>query len=205
MAVFVRSQAQVSRAQDTVARADTPCETLDQKLRVKQGAVSVTTMHRAKGLEFRAVAAMACDDEVIPLQEWIENVSDDSDLEEVYHPEQHLLYVACTWARDQLLLTGVSPASDEQQMADLESDLVGGRLFKSRMVTNAQELQPVLLPNEAHLVSVAFGHPAPGSLVLMGRPPSRCRPRTIILVAAVGAAVIGHAVWAPFPRFDQPW
>ena len=55
---------------------------------------------------------MACDDEVIPLQERIENVADDSDLEEVYNTEQHLLYVACTRARDQLLVTGVSPASE---------------------------------------------------------------------------------------------
>ena len=55
---------------------------------------------------------MACDDDVIPLQERIEHVSDDSDLEEVYHTEQHLLYVACTRARDQLLVTGVSPASE---------------------------------------------------------------------------------------------
>ena len=29
-------------------------------------------MHLAKGLEFRAVAVMACDDEVIPLQDWLE-------------------------------------------------------------------------------------------------------------------------------------
>ena len=29
---------------------------MNQKLKVKQGAVSVTTMHRAKGLEFRGVA-----------------------------------------------------------------------------------------------------------------------------------------------------
>ena len=112
VAVFVRSQAQVSRAQEAVARAEIPGETLNQKLKVKPGAVSVTTMHRAKGLEFRAVAAMACDDEVIPLQERIEHVSDDSDLEEVYHTEQQLLYVACTRARDQLLVTGVSPASE---------------------------------------------------------------------------------------------
>ena len=37
-------------------------------------------MHLAKGLEFRAVAVMACDDEVIPLQERIETVGDDADL-----------------------------------------------------------------------------------------------------------------------------
>jgi superfamily I DNA/RNA helicase len=57
-------------------------------------------MHLAKGLEFRAVAVMACDDEVIPSQERIETVTDESDLEEVYNTERHLLYVACTRARD---------------------------------------------------------------------------------------------------------
>ena len=69
-------------------------------------------MHLAKGLEFRAVAVMACDDEIIPLQARIETVADDSDLEEVYNTERHLLYVACTGARDHLLVTSVNPASE---------------------------------------------------------------------------------------------
>jgi superfamily I DNA/RNA helicase len=64
-----------------------------------------------KGLEFRAAVVMACDDEVIPLQERIETVTDDADLEEVHSTERHLLYVACARARDQLLVTGVNPAS----------------------------------------------------------------------------------------------
>ena len=62
-------------------------------------------MHLAKGLEFRAVAVMACDDEIIPLQERIEMGTDDADLQEVYDTERHLLYVACTRARDYLLVT----------------------------------------------------------------------------------------------------
>ena len=74
--------------------------------------VSVSTMHLAKGLEFRAVAVMACDDEILPLQERIETVADDADLEEVYNTERHLLYVACTRARDHLLITSVEPASE---------------------------------------------------------------------------------------------
>ena len=48
---------------------------------------------------------MACDDEIIPSQECIEAVSDNADLEEVYDTERHLLYVACTRARDRLLVT----------------------------------------------------------------------------------------------------
>ena len=69
-------------------------------------------MHLAKGLEFRAVAVMACDDEIVPLQERIETVGDEADLQEVYDTERHLLYVACTRARDHLLITSVDPASE---------------------------------------------------------------------------------------------
>ena len=69
-------------------------------------------MHLAKGLEFRAVVVMACDDEVIPLQERVEAVTDDADIEEVYNTERNLLYVACTRARDRLLVTSAAPASE---------------------------------------------------------------------------------------------
>jgi ATP-dependent exoDNAse (exonuclease V) beta subunit len=55
---------------------------------------------------------MACDDEIIPSQERIENVADDVDLEEVYDSERHLLYVVCTRARDHLSVTGIEPASE---------------------------------------------------------------------------------------------
>jgi ATP-dependent exoDNAse (exonuclease V) beta subunit len=58
-------------------------------------------------------AVAACDDEAISSpQERIENVADDADLEEVYETERHLLYVACTRARDHLLVTGVKPAPE---------------------------------------------------------------------------------------------
>jgi len=55
---------------------------------------------------------MACDDEAIPSQARMQSVTDDADLEDVYNTERHLLYVACTRARDRLLITGVDPASE---------------------------------------------------------------------------------------------
>lgn len=58
------------------------------------------------------MAVMACDDEVIPSQARVESIADNADLQEVYDTERHLLYVACTRARDQLLITGVEPASE---------------------------------------------------------------------------------------------
>lgn len=110
--VFVRSDAQLDRARAAVKEAGVFFKVLDEHVDTASGHVSISTMHLAKGLEFRAVVVMACDDEVIPLQERIETVGDDADLQEVYDTERQLLYVACTRARDQLLVTSIEPASE---------------------------------------------------------------------------------------------
>lgn len=110
--VLVRSMDQLDRAVSAAEESGTPAKVLDKHLQTGLAHISVSTMHLAKGLEFRAVAVMACDDEVIPLQQRIEAVADDADLQEVYDTERNLLYVACTRARDHLLVTGVTPASE---------------------------------------------------------------------------------------------
>jgi mRNA-degrading endonuclease RelE of RelBE toxin-antitoxin system len=110
--VFVRSAAELDRACEAVKAAELLFKILDENFETASGHVSISTMHLAKGLEFRAVAVMACDDEIIPLQERIETVADDADLEEVYNTERHLLYVACTRAQDHLIVTSVDPASE---------------------------------------------------------------------------------------------
>jgi mRNA-degrading endonuclease RelE of RelBE toxin-antitoxin system len=110
--VFVRSEAELVRAKDAAKEAGLAFKVLDEHVESTSGYVSIATMHLAKGLEFRAVVVMACDDEIIPLQERIEAVGDDADLQEVYDTERQLLYVACTRARDHLLVSGVSPVSE---------------------------------------------------------------------------------------------
>jgi superfamily I DNA/RNA helicase len=110
--VFVRSAAQLERATAAAKASGMSFLVLDEHVETKRGHVSIGTMHLAKGLEFRAVAVMACDDEIVPLQARIEKVGEDADLQEVYDTERHLLYVACTRARDELLVTGVDPVSE---------------------------------------------------------------------------------------------
>lgn len=73
---------------------------------------AILTMHDAKGLEFRAVAVMALDEDVLPDAERLAGVGDIADLEAIQDTERHLLYVAATRARDRLLLTGVEPGSE---------------------------------------------------------------------------------------------
>ena len=112
LGVFVRSEAELDRAVQAMQAAGLPHAVLDEQVRAGRGLASVGTMHLAKGLEFRAVAVMACDDDVLPLQERIDTIGDSADLEDVYTTERHLLYVACTRARDHLLVTGVAPGSE---------------------------------------------------------------------------------------------
>jgi superfamily I DNA/RNA helicase len=110
--VFVRSPKQLERARAALKLAQATAIELTEEFELQPGKVAICTMHLAKGLEFRAVAVMACDDDIVPLQERIEMVADNADLEEIYDTERHLLYVACTRARDRLLVTGVMPASE---------------------------------------------------------------------------------------------
>jgi superfamily I DNA/RNA helicase len=110
--VFVRSEAELPRASAALEAAGLAYNVIDEKITTSAGNVSLCPMHLAKGLEFRAVAVMACDDEVIPSQDRIETVTDASDLEDVYNTERYLLYVACTRARDHLLVTSVEPTSE---------------------------------------------------------------------------------------------
>jgi AAA domain/UvrD-like helicase C-terminal domain len=75
-------------------------------------------MSLAKGLEFRAVVVMACDEGVLPLDERVADAADEAELDDIYETERRPLYVACTRAREHLLLTGVTPVSE--YLADLK-------------------------------------------------------------------------------------
>lgn len=110
--IFVRTDSELKRAETAVLRAGLKFKVLDDHVETTSGFISISTMHLAKGLEFRAVAVMACDDEILPLQDRIEAIGDDADLQEIYDTERHLLYVACTRARDYLMVTGVNPVSE---------------------------------------------------------------------------------------------
>ncbi|MCY3751447.1 MAG: UvrD-helicase domain-containing protein [Gammaproteobacteria bacterium] len=110
--IFVRSNSELSRTREVVKLAgQTPLE-LSNRVEDRDGRISIGTMHLAKGLEFQAVLVMACDDDIVPSQARIETVADEDELDEVYETERHLFYVACTRARDRLLISGVKPESE---------------------------------------------------------------------------------------------
>ena len=109
--IFVRSESELRRATKVVEAAGLKPILLQGDAVAGEAGVAVGTMHLAKGLEFRAVAVIACDAEVIPSKERMALIAEHSDFEDAYNTERYLLYVACTRARDQLLVTGVVPGS----------------------------------------------------------------------------------------------
>jgi len=66
--VSVRSTRELRRARVAIKRAGAQAVELSDRIEITPGKVSIGTMHLAKGLEFQAVAVMACDDEIIPSQ-----------------------------------------------------------------------------------------------------------------------------------------
>jgi hypothetical protein len=105
--LFVRTSQLVPRARAVVAGLAGADE------------MTVAPMSLAKGLDFRAVVVMACDEGSLPLDERVADAADEAELDDIYETERRLLYVACTRAREHLLLTGVTPASE--YLADFTS------------------------------------------------------------------------------------
>jgi hypothetical protein len=103
--LFVRTPQLVARARAAIAGL------------AGEGEMTTAPMSLAKGLEFRAVVVMACDEGVLPLDERVADAADEAELDDIYETERRLLYVACTRAREHLLLTGVTPTSE--YLADL--------------------------------------------------------------------------------------
>lgn len=68
-------------------------------------AVQVATMHRAKGTEFARVVVAGAGAEAIPSAWRLEQATDDGERAEIEQRERCLLYVACTRARDELVVT----------------------------------------------------------------------------------------------------
>ncbi|MBX9816206.1 MAG: AAA family ATPase [Sphingomonas sp.] len=104
LGVLVRGQGQLDRARAAVRAAGLDWRAAD--------GVRILAMHDAKGLEFAAVAVMAVDEDVLPDPLRLATLGDGGELEAAYETERHLLYVACTRARDHLLVTGVGPGSE---------------------------------------------------------------------------------------------
>jgi superfamily I DNA/RNA helicase len=104
-----RTAKALESAQASLTKAGIPTVSLgDRTPSAGASGVRLATMHRVKGLEFRAVLVPGLRDTAFPLRAARMLEEPESD----WHArERRLLFVACTRARDRLLLTASGPIS----------------------------------------------------------------------------------------------
>jgi superfamily I DNA/RNA helicase len=108
--VLVRTGTQQERVRQALQAADVPVDVLSQVAAAKRSAVLITTMHRSKGMEFSRVLVFGAEAGVIPLK-FLVDQAPASDVAVVEGRERSLLYVACSRARDELVVTWVGDPS----------------------------------------------------------------------------------------------
>ncbi len=101
--VFARRGSTLTALRDALQQRDLPVHRLERGERPDGRSITLATMHRAKGLEFRAVLLAECSQTDLPPASRREQVGTDG-LEELIRSERRLLYVAMTRARDRLAL-----------------------------------------------------------------------------------------------------
>jgi len=107
--VVARTRNQLLPAQQALTAREIAWSDLDA---TNPAGVRVSTMHSAKGLEFARLAVIGVNADALPLGIAVTPEADDK-LQHDFDVlrERCLLYVACTRARDTLIVTGSGPAS----------------------------------------------------------------------------------------------
>lgn len=113
IALFARTKSLLAeRVQPALDMCGYPGAMLSADATPPEDQLAIGTMHRAKGLEFKIVIVMACEDGVIPLPKALSDVPDEAERKLVLEQERNLLYVAATRAREQLLISYVGAPSE---------------------------------------------------------------------------------------------
>jgi len=111
IAVFARTKKRVDQVADALRDAGLPVHLLQDEDPTDANAIQLGTMHRAKGLEFKAVLVCDCSSTALPPHALLSEQSDPADREDAIARERRLLYVAMTRARDELAITWVGAPS----------------------------------------------------------------------------------------------
>ena len=104
MAIFSRTNADLQTIQEALTRNKVKSQII-QKEGVEGDGVRLGTLHRAKGLEFKAVFVVNVSDEQVPQRSLLQNVQDQQLRADLLERERQLLYVGLTRARDEAILT----------------------------------------------------------------------------------------------------
>lgn len=104
IAIFSRMNTALQTIQDALQRNRVKSQLIKRDGKAGEG-VHIGTLHRAKGLEFKAVFVVNVSDEQVPLRSLLQNIQDQQLKKDLLERERQLLYVGLTRARDEVVLT----------------------------------------------------------------------------------------------------
>ena len=104
IAVLSRRSQEQDRARAALKDAGVASEVVDREGPGEGNAVKLVTMHRSKGTEFSRVLVVGAESGVLPL-DWVVDGFPDTERAAARARERSLFYVACSRARDQLVVT----------------------------------------------------------------------------------------------------
>ncbi len=104
IAILARRTAEQDRIRLALQEGVIAVELLQKDGPGNTAAVKIASMHRAKGTEFSRVIVIAAEAGVIPL-DWVIESQPEADHEAAVGRERSLFYVACSRARDELIVT----------------------------------------------------------------------------------------------------
>jgi len=102
--VFARVGRALHPLESALADADIQSHRLARDVGTTHAGVQLGTMHRAKGLEFKAVMALDCRSETLPHPQALRGLDDPKDRRDATDRERRLLYVVMTRAREELVV-----------------------------------------------------------------------------------------------------
>ena len=105
MAIFARTNQVAQEVAEALETNGRDVVLLSRDSSLGDPGVRVGSMHRAKGLEFKAVAVAGVTSRLLPHPRTLEGCEDPQDREDALAQEKRLLYVSMTRARDELLIT----------------------------------------------------------------------------------------------------
>jgi hypothetical protein len=104
IAVLARRTAEQDRVRIALQESGVAVELLQKEGAGNPAAVKIASMHRAKGTEFSRVIVVGAEAGVVPL-DWVFENQPESEMPTLLGRERSLFYVACSRARDELIVT----------------------------------------------------------------------------------------------------
>lgn len=109
IAIFARTRKIGEQIIELLSRSEIPAQFLGEddgdEGAPEESGVTVSTMHGAKGLEFKAVIVASCDEKRLPNAFVLEGITDPQERKAAIAQERRLLYVSMTRARDEVFVT----------------------------------------------------------------------------------------------------